>query len=290
MLPIANPGENGIEDDPRLPWYEPQGSYTDTYSVINRGHGGSRKDAWRTTHAQEGVNWDGIVMRNKNKCITDNWDESKDGCYDSVIAESMTVTQGLRTNKKMIDPIKEADMPKRGEAGYDPTRKYRGICDVPTHNLLCLIKEGGKDVVVDETTWPNESPSDMHNRTKGKRTGKGGQHVLAVDARRRYVYAYTPRHKYFEKEPTFTQQGQAEVKRLSDDMTKLIKGAPRPESDKRRQIWTQMPHLTFDNHFSGDPVIQHVGENGGRAHGLPPVIACRRTFPSSTCMPRRARS
>ena len=92
LLPIANPGENGIEDDPRLPWYEPQGSYTDTYSVINRGHGGSRKDAWRTTHAQEGVNWDGIVMRNKNKCITDNWDESKDGCYDSVIAESMTVT------------------------------------------------------------------------------------------------------------------------------------------------------------------------------------------------------
>ena len=89
----------------------------------------------------------------------------------------------------------------------------------------------------------------MQGQTKGKKTAKGGQHVLVVNARRRYIYAYTPRHSFLEKEPPFTQQGPAEVKRLVDDLSKLVIGSPKSDNDKRRQIWDEIPHTLVDNHF-----------------------------------------
>ena len=155
-------------------------------------------------------------------------------------------------------------MPARGDPGYDPSRKFRYIWDAPIFNLNCLIKSGGKDVVIDETTWPNESPADMQGRVRGKKCNKGGQNVLVVDAKRRYIYAYTARHSFYDKVPPFTQQGPAEVQRLFDSMSKLVKGSPKPDDDKRRQIWDELPHTSMDNHFSGNNVIKYIGELGGR--------------------------
>jgi hypothetical protein len=51
---------------------------------------------------------------------------------------------------------------------------------------------------MDETTWPNSSYADVQGRLNGKKTDKGGQHVLLLDAQRRYLYAWTPHHKCFE--------------------------------------------------------------------------------------------
>ena len=123
-----------------------------------------------------------------------------------MIAEVMSVSRfvDLKLNHKLICLLKEKNLPPRGEAGYDPSRKYRMIWDAPIFNLNCIIKRDGKDVVIDKTTWPNESPANMQGRTKGKKMAKGGQHVLVVGARRRYIYAYTPRHSFWEKEPPFT--------------------------------------------------------------------------------------
>ena len=114
-------------------------------------------------------------MRNKNKAVTDNWSENKDGSYDSVIAESMNASRfvDLKLNRKLVCPIKELRLPLCGEADYDPTRKYCMVRDVSIHNMNCLIKEGGKHVCYDETTGPNESLADMQGHTRGKKTGRG---------------------------------------------------------------------------------------------------------------------
>ena len=43
LFPIASPGQNGIDDDPHMPFYEPLARFTDTYVMINRVRG-SPKD------------------------------------------------------------------------------------------------------------------------------------------------------------------------------------------------------------------------------------------------------
>ena len=85
LFPIASPGQNDIDDDPaRLSTNYWRGLQTRKYAVINRDQGGSRGHAWTTTYAQEKVRWDGIIMRNKNKTVTDTWDENTDGLYEVV--------------------------------------------------------------------------------------------------------------------------------------------------------------------------------------------------------------
>jgi hypothetical protein len=83
--------------------------------------------------------------------------------------------------------------------GYDPTQKYRLIWDAMAHNMNRIIKVGGLDCTGDETSWPNSSYTDVHSNLKGKKTDRGGQHVLFLDARRHYIYAWTPRHSFSQR-------------------------------------------------------------------------------------------
>ncbi len=92
---------------------------------------------------------------------------------------------------------------KKTDEGYNPTQKYRLVWDVMTHNM--------KDLTIEETTWPNSSYADIHGHLQGKKTDKGGQHVLLLDSKRRYIYAYTSHHKFFEVVQPFTATGPAEV-------------------------------------------------------------------------------
>ena len=118
-------------------------------------------------------------------------------------------------------------------------------------------------MTLDETTWPNSSYANVQGRVRGGKTGKGGEHVIVTDARRQYIYQYTARHSFHKKEEPYTQQGPAEVKRILDDLAPLVQGNPKPATDKRRQIFTELPHITMDNHFSGDHIIKLIGERGG---------------------------
>ncbi len=67
---------------------------------------------------------------------------------------------------------------KRTDEGYDTTQKYRLVWDVMTHNMNQLIDKGGLDLTMDETTWPISSYADVQGCLQGKKTDKGGQHVL----------------------------------------------------------------------------------------------------------------
>jgi hypothetical protein len=160
---------------------------------------------------------------------------------------------------------------KRTDEGYNPTQKYCLVWDVMTHNMNQLIDKGGLDLTMEETTWPNSSYADVQGRLQGKKTGKGGQHVLLLDSnKRRYIYAYTPRHKFFEVVQPFTASGPAEVKRLVDMNAPLVVGATKDPTDKRKQIFSECMHIAMDNHFSGDDVLRYLGEGGWKG-----TMTCR---------------
>ncbi len=125
-----------------------------------------------------------------------------------------------------------------------------------THNMNRLIRKGGLDLTLDETTWPNSSYADIQGRQQGKKTDKGRQHVLLLDSKRRYIYAWTPRHKFFEVARPFTATGPAEVKRLVDMITPLVVGTTKDPTDKRKQLFSECVHITMDNLFSGDEVLR----------------------------------
>ncbi len=136
---------------------------------------------------------------------------------------------------------------KRTDEGYNPAQKYRLAWDVMTHNMNQLIDKGGLDLTLDETTWPNSSYADIQGRLQGKKTNKGGQHVLLLGSKRRYIYAWTPRPKFFEVVRLFTATGPAEVKRLVDMITPLVVGANKDLTDKRKQLFSECVHITMDN-------------------------------------------
>jgi hypothetical protein len=148
---------------------------------------------------------------------------------------------------------------KRGQKNYNPTQKYWLAWDVMTFHMNLLIKRAGKDATMDETTWSNSSYAEMHSKFVNKKTDMDGQHVLLLDAKRRYIYAYTARHKFYEPENGWTAMGPVEVKRMMDIVYPLIIGNKQDPEDKRRQIFEEPPHLTMDNFFSGDMVTNYLG-------------------------------
>ncbi len=120
--------------------------------------------------------------------------------------------------------------------------RYRLVWDVMIHNMNQQIDKGGLDLILDETTWPNSSYADIQGRLQGKKTDKGGQHVLLLDSKWQYIYVFTPCHKFFEVVQPFMVTGPAEVKHLVDIITPLVVGATQDPTDNRKQIFSECVH------------------------------------------------
>ncbi len=98
--------------------------------------------------------------------------------------------------------------------------------------------------------------------------------MLLLDSQRRYLYAWTPCHKFFEIKAPFTAMGPAEkVVCLMDIIKPLVKGAPKEPNDKKRQIFEEHVNVAMDNFFSGDEILRFIGEGGWKA-----TITCRRDW------------
>ena len=270
LLPIVDGAESGIPNDGRLGFYETVARMTNLYAIMAKDRGGTRGHKFSVCTAEELVVWDGVVCRNQSNNIAESWMTDQTNTYDQNIAEAMNYRRWLdiKSCLKLNNCMTEA---KRGTENYDPTQKYRLVWDALTQNMNLMILRAGKDTTADETTWPNSSYADVHSRFTNKKTDKGGQHVMLLDARRRYVYAYTPRHKFYKQEKGWTCTGPVEVKRMIELINPLIKGNPKDENDTRRQIFDDTPHITLDNFFSGDQVLQYLGERGYQA-----TMTCRR--------------
>ncbi len=100
--------------------------------------------------------------------------------------------------------------------------------------------------------------------------------MLLLDSKRRYIYAYTPRHKFFEVVQPFTATGPAEVKHLVDMIAPLVVDATKDPTDKRKQIFSECVHIAMDNQFSGDDVLHYLGEGGWKG-----TMTCR-----CDCLPK----
>ena len=270
LLPICDPAMSGINEDPRMTYYEKVATNTNMYAYGVKKRGGTRGHLFRPTDSQELLVWDGIVCRNLNNNIAESWMMNQSNTYDREISEAMHYRRWIDI-KACLKQNEFWTEKKRGEEGYDPTQKYRLVWDVMTFNMNQIIEKGGLDVTMDETTWPNSSYADVHGRLSGKKTDKGGQHVLLLDSKRRYMYAWSPRHKFFPITPPFTATGPAEVVRMIEIITPLIKGASKESTDKRKQIFDEPVHLAMDNFFSGDEVLSFLGERGWKA-----TMTCRR--------------
>ena len=270
LLPIVDCSVSGMEGDPRMGFYEEVAKCTNLYAIGIKDRGGTRGHHFRSCTAEELVIWDGIVCRNQSNNIAESWMINQSNTYDREISEAMHFRRWLDIKSCLKLNLYWMET-KRGQKNYDPTQKYRLVWDVMTFNMNLLIKRAGKDATMDETTWPNSSYADMHNKFVNKKTNMGGQHVLLLDAKRRYIYAYTARHKFYEPENGWTAMGPVEVKRMMDIVRPLIIGNKQDPDDKRRQIFEEPPHLTMDNFFSGDTVTKYLGEQGWKG-----TMTCRR--------------
>ncbi len=108
--------------------------------------------------------------------------------------------------------------------------------------------------------------------------GKGGQTTMLFNVSCRYPRAYVHRHKLHVRPNGFTAKGKFEIKNLIDQVDRLVVGNA-PEEDLtvtipppsgyreetayvRRRIYSRPLHITCDNHFSGDSVLDYAGRKG----------------------------
>ena len=153
LFPLSNPKKSGIPDDPRRDYYEEVAKFTNLYAVGKAEHG-LRNHAFRTSTAEEHVNWDGVVARNTNKNLANCWNEEHENAHGPIIAGTMKYQRWLQL-KRCVKLCPYYDEPEKDHADYDPTQKYAMLWDVMTFNLNAFIKKGGTDVTIDETTWPS---------------------------------------------------------------------------------------------------------------------------------------
>jgi hypothetical protein len=156
------------------------------------------------------------------------------------------------------------------------------IFDVLVHNTNAITKKACLDLCGDESTWAHQgyadSISDMLSIVIGKpNVTKGGQVVLVMDVDRVRPRAYLHRHKLHPKH--FSCEGPNEVKLILDKLESMLisdtEDAENADPDgiikTTRGIFSEKPHLTWDNYFSGLPIMKYAGENG---YAL--TMTCRR--------------
>ncbi len=232
LLPIVDPAVSEIDGDTRMGYYKDVTRNTNMYAFGVKNRGGTRGHVFHPTTAEELLVWDGIVCRNINANIAESWMMNQSNMFDQEIMEGMHFRRWIDI-KACLKQNEFWTEKWRTDKEYDPKQKYRLVWDFMTHNMNQLIDTGGLDLTMDETTWPNSSYADVQGRLEGKKTDKGGQHVLLLDSKRRYIHAYTPRHKFFEVVQPFTASGPTEGKCLVDMIAPLVVGATKDPTDKR---------------------------------------------------------
>jgi hypothetical protein len=173
---------SGIKGDTRIGYYKEVVRKTNMYAFGPKNRGGTQGHIFCPTTAEELLVWDGIVCQNINTNIAESWMMNQFNTFDQEIMEAMHFRRWLDI-KACLKKNAFWEEKKKTDKGYDPTQKYC-LWDVMTHNMNQLIDKGGLVLTLDETTWPNSSYADIQGCLQGKKTDKGGQHVLLLDSKR----------------------------------------------------------------------------------------------------------
>jgi len=165
--------------------------------------------------------------------------------------------------KRVVKLNNNLTSPKHGEEGYDPAHKFDMLDDVLVSNINSITEKADLDTCADETTWAFEGYGEaksglvvgIHEKPG---VTKGGQTVVLSDISRCRPHAYLHRHKLHTHYTGFVE-GPNEVQMIMEQIKPLVKGET---GDGRRQIYDSFPHSTWDNYFSGDPIMNWIGEEG----------------------------
>jgi hypothetical protein len=190
---------------------------------------------------------------------------------DLLVQQSITHTRWLQI-KRVLKLNNNQTSPKRGQEGYNPAFKFDLLYDVLISNLNAVTKYADLDQCGDETTWGHggygEAGSGLAGRIMGKPgITRGGQIVIISDVSSCRPRGYIHRHKLHER-PRGYVEGPNEVRMMVEQILPLIQGQV---PDSRRQIWRSMPHMTWDNYFSGCNILNYLGGLGFGA-----TMTCRR--------------
>ena len=149
------------------------------------------------------------------------------------------------------------------------------LFDVIIHNVNAVSARADLDQCGDETTFGHngfgEPGSGLWSRLTGKPgVTKGGQTVIVLDRSWMRPRAYSHRHKLHTPPNGFTSaQGPCEARRIAEMIKPMVEKEPQVQGVKK--LFQDYPHFTWDNHFSGDQIMDWLGENGFSA-----TMTCRR--------------
>jgi len=169
---------------------------------------------------------------------------------------------------------------KKGDPNYEPAYKFDYIWDVICHNVNALALVAKTDLCYDETSCAFNGWGEANTGLVGLVLGKpnitrGGQLCLLSDVHRIRPRACVHRHKLHKKH--FKCQGPNEVVLVWHELQALFE----PSQHCPRGLFHEKPHITCDNFFSGDDVVNFAANEG---FGL--AMTCRRDrLPSR--MPRK---
>jgi hypothetical protein len=288
LLPIIDPVASGIKDDPRKPFYSKVSLFSNLYAIGELGLGNGVGHKFTTTDGPELLRFDGVVQRDgvlggSGGAIFRRFDTRKDNAmFSEEIYKAMSKTRWLEL-KRVMKLCNNREHPKAGEEGFDPAYKFDLIYDVLTSNVNALSRRAGLDLCGDESTWGHQGYADGVSGLLGLVIGKphitkGGQVTFVTDVDRVRPRAYVHRHNLHKK--NFTLQGQNEVAMIIDQLELLMINEDSilddlenadPQASAPKGLFTEKPHITWDNYFSGEKIMTHAGKLG---YGL--TMTCRK--------------
>lgn len=266
-----------IPDDPRQTFYANVSKWTNLYAVGELDLGSGYGHSYTNTNAAELLRWDGVLVMDgvrggSDGAILRRFDRRQDNtAYDKHIDNSFTKTRWLEL-KRVVKLCNNLTAKKKGEDGYDPAYKYNYIFDTIVKNVNALSLYACLDLCGDETTFGHqghgESESGLLKQIKGKPgITKGMQTVIVSDVDWIRPRAFLHRHK--KQKIHCKQQGPNEVRLIWEEQLLPL---TRPDNDcLGRALFSQKPHMTWDNYFSGDDTMEYAAEQG---FGL--TMTCRR--------------
>ena len=275
LLPICDPKKSGVTADPRLPFYSEVVNHSNLYACSLGLVGGQYSHAFKPIKVHELVHWDGVLVRDgalggSNGALYQRWMVGET-MYDAPIYEAIGHDRFLQI-KRTIKLCNNYSARNKGDAHYNPAYKYDLIFKVLVHNCNAITKYADLDLCGDETTFAHmgygEANTGLLRRLGQMKPGvtRGMQTVMVFDVGRIRPRAYVHRHKCHPN-PNHLPQGCNELMMCLNKLNKMVIG----NDGNNKKIFKQKPHITWDNFFSGDTILDWIGRQG-----FGTTMTCRR--------------
>ena len=279
ILPIHNVDNRKtltVPNDPRKPFYANVSRWTNSYACEELGIlGGGCGHDFKAMSPTECLQWDGAIVMDgvlggSKGAFLRRFDTRKGNqMYSKEIAGCFTKSHWLEL-KRCYKLCNNLTAKKKGTPEHEPAYKHDYIWDVICHNTNAITLFAELDLCLDETSFAfngwGEAGTGLFGLVMGKpNITRGGQSCLLSDAHRIRPRAYLHRHKLHHKH--YNCAGPNEVRLLWEWLHPLFQQS----TYRTRGIFRQKPHITCDNFFSRDDIVNYACEQG---FGL--TMTCRR--------------